>query len=67
MHKHCVALVFKQLLNFLFPDYPHKYGSEGGCADHSVFERMKKYQASAVDEPPQVSSNSPLYSSAELH
>uniref|UniRef100_A0A672GGJ7 Disintegrin and metalloproteinase domain-containing protein 10 n=1 Tax=Salarias fasciatus TaxID=181472 RepID=A0A672GGJ7_SALFA len=25
-------------------DYPHKYGSEGGCADHSVFERMKKYQ-----------------------
>uniref|UniRef100_A0A8C6WV40 Disintegrin and metalloproteinase domain-containing protein 10 n=1 Tax=Neogobius melanostomus TaxID=47308 RepID=A0A8C6WV40_9GOBI len=28
-------------------DYPHKYGSEGGCADHSVFERMKKYQASA--------------------
>ncbi|CAB1339406.1 unnamed protein product [Coregonus sp. 'balchen'] len=23
-------------------DYPHKYGSEGGCADHSVFERMKK-------------------------
>lgn len=32
-------------------DYPHKYGSEGGCADHSVFERMKKYQASAIDEP----------------
>ncbi|KAJ7986135.1 hypothetical protein DPEC_G00347650 [Dallia pectoralis] len=32
--------------------YPHKYGSEGGCADHSVFERMKKYQASAVEEPP---------------
>ncbi|CAL1604080.1 unnamed protein product [Knipowitschia caucasica] len=32
-------------------DYPHKYGSEGGCADHSVFERMKKYQASAVEEP----------------
>ncbi|XP_015247315.1 PREDICTED: disintegrin and metalloproteinase domain-containing protein 10 [Cyprinodon variegatus] len=31
--------------------YPHKYGSEGGCADHSVFERMKKYQASAVQEP----------------
>uniref|UniRef100_A0AAZ3R763 Disintegrin and metalloproteinase domain-containing protein 10 n=1 Tax=Oncorhynchus tshawytscha TaxID=74940 RepID=A0AAZ3R763_ONCTS len=27
-------------------NYPHKYGSEGGCADHSVFERMKKYQAS---------------------
>ncbi|XP_005168954.2 disintegrin and metalloproteinase domain-containing protein 10 isoform X1 [Danio rerio] len=34
-------------------DYPHKYGSEGGCADHSVFERMKKYQASAVEEPTQ--------------
>ncbi|XP_013883020.1 disintegrin and metalloproteinase domain-containing protein 10 [Austrofundulus limnaeus] len=31
--------------------YPHKYGSEGGCADHSVFERMKKYQTSAVQEP----------------
>ncbi|XP_062328062.1 disintegrin and metalloproteinase domain-containing protein 10 [Osmerus eperlanus] len=28
--------------------YPHKYGSEGGCADHSVFERMKRYQVSAV-------------------
>uniref|UniRef100_A0A8C1TQR3 Disintegrin and metalloproteinase domain-containing protein 10 n=1 Tax=Cyprinus carpio TaxID=7962 RepID=A0A8C1TQR3_CYPCA len=36
-------------------DYPHKYGAEGGCADHSVFERMKKYQASAVEEPTQVS------------
>ncbi|XP_067298067.1 disintegrin and metalloproteinase domain-containing protein 10 isoform X2 [Pseudorasbora parva] len=34
-------------------DYPHKYGKEGGCADHSVFERMKKYQASAVEEPTQ--------------
>ncbi|TRZ00606.1 hypothetical protein DNTS_031644, partial [Danionella cerebrum] len=32
-------------------DYPHKYGAEGGCADHSVFERMKRYQASAVEEP----------------
>uniref|UniRef100_A0A4W4GP84 Disintegrin and metalloproteinase domain-containing protein 10 n=1 Tax=Electrophorus electricus TaxID=8005 RepID=A0A4W4GP84_ELEEL len=31
-------------------DYPHKYGREGGCADHSVFERMKKYQRSAVEE-----------------
>lgn len=31
--------------------YPHKYGSEGGCADHSVFERMRKYQASAAEEP----------------
>uniref|UniRef100_A0A669FBJ6 Disintegrin and metalloproteinase domain-containing protein 10 n=1 Tax=Oreochromis niloticus TaxID=8128 RepID=A0A669FBJ6_ORENI len=35
-------------------NYPHKYGSEGGCADHSVFERMKKYQASA-EEPARVS------------
>ncbi|KAJ8249170.1 hypothetical protein GJAV_G00231920 [Gymnothorax javanicus] len=32
--------------------YPHKYGPEGGCADHSVFERMKKYQQSAVEPPP---------------
>ncbi|XP_040923152.1 disintegrin and metalloproteinase domain-containing protein 10 [Toxotes jaculatrix] len=32
-------------------NYPHKYGAEGGCADHSVFERMKKYQASVVEEP----------------
>ncbi|XP_030574515.1 disintegrin and metalloproteinase domain-containing protein 10 [Archocentrus centrarchus] len=32
-------------------NYPHKYGSAGGCADHSVFERMKKYQVSAVEEP----------------
>ncbi|KAM9764704.1 disintegrin and metalloproteinase domain-containing protein 10 [Menidia menidia] len=32
-------------------DYPHKYGSEGGCADHSVFERMRTYQTSAVQEP----------------
>ncbi|XP_060770598.1 disintegrin and metalloproteinase domain-containing protein 10-like [Neoarius graeffei] len=31
-------------------DYPHKYGPQGGCADHSVFERMSKYQASAVEE-----------------
>ncbi|XP_059386030.1 disintegrin and metalloproteinase domain-containing protein 10 isoform X1 [Carassius carassius] len=34
-------------------DYPHKYGAEGGCADHTVFERMKKYQASSVEEPTQ--------------
>ena len=35
-----------------FPsDYPHKYGPEGGCADHSVFEKMKKYQSSVVEEP----------------
>ncbi|XP_051919737.1 disintegrin and metalloproteinase domain-containing protein 10 isoform X1 [Hippocampus zosterae] len=29
--------------------YPHKYGSDGGCADPSVFERMRTYQASAVE------------------
>lgn len=34
------------------PDYPHKHGSEGGCADHSVFERMRKFQSSAVEEEP---------------
>uniref|UniRef100_A0AAX7SZK9 Disintegrin and metalloproteinase domain-containing protein 10 n=1 Tax=Astatotilapia calliptera TaxID=8154 RepID=A0AAX7SZK9_ASTCA len=33
-------------------DYPHKYGPEGGCADSSVFEKMKKYQTSAVEQPP---------------
>lgn len=32
-------------------DYPHKHGSEGGCADRSVFERMRKYQASGAGEP----------------
>uniref|UniRef100_A0A8C6TCX2 Disintegrin and metalloproteinase domain-containing protein 10 n=1 Tax=Neogobius melanostomus TaxID=47308 RepID=A0A8C6TCX2_9GOBI len=32
-------------------DYPHKYGPEGGCANSSVFERMRKYQSSAVEEP----------------
>uniref|UniRef100_A0AAX7UXS6 Disintegrin and metalloproteinase domain-containing protein 10 n=1 Tax=Astatotilapia calliptera TaxID=8154 RepID=A0AAX7UXS6_ASTCA len=32
--------------------YPHKYGPEGGCADSSVFEKMKKYQTSAVEQPP---------------
>lgn len=31
--------------------YPHKYGAQGGCADHSVFQRMKKYQMSAQSEP----------------
>ncbi|GAA6067882.1 disintegrin and metalloproteinase domain-containing protein 10, partial [Tachysurus ichikawai] len=31
--------------------YPHKYGREGGCADHSVFAKMKKFQASAVETP----------------
>uniref|UniRef100_A0A8C7UY91 Disintegrin and metalloproteinase domain-containing protein 10 n=1 Tax=Oncorhynchus mykiss TaxID=8022 RepID=A0A8C7UY91_ONCMY len=39
-------------------NYPHKYGSEGGCADHSVFERMKKYQASAMEEPLKVKERS---------
>ncbi|XP_035010036.1 disintegrin and metalloproteinase domain-containing protein 10 [Hippoglossus stenolepis] len=34
-------------------NYPHKYGSEGGCADHSVFESMRRYQASAVEEQAQ--------------
>uniref|UniRef100_A0A8C5D1B1 Disintegrin and metalloproteinase domain-containing protein 10 n=1 Tax=Gadus morhua TaxID=8049 RepID=A0A8C5D1B1_GADMO len=33
--------------------YPHKYGSEGGCADHSVFERMRRYQESATEQPVQ--------------
>ncbi|GAA6230881.1 disintegrin and metalloproteinase domain-containing protein 10 isoform X1 [Lates japonicus] len=32
-------------------NYPHQYGSEGGCADHSVLERMRRYQASAAEEP----------------
>ncbi|XP_068430548.1 disintegrin and metalloproteinase domain-containing protein 10 isoform X2 [Clinocottus analis] len=31
-------------------NYPHKYGSEGGCADHSVLERMRNYQATAVED-----------------
>uniref|UniRef100_A0AAX7W0E3 Disintegrin and metalloproteinase domain-containing protein 10 n=1 Tax=Astatotilapia calliptera TaxID=8154 RepID=A0AAX7W0E3_ASTCA len=34
--------------------YPHKYGPEGGCADSSVFEKMKKYQTSAVEQPPKL-------------
>ncbi|MBN3296285.1 ADA10 protein, partial [Amia calva] len=37
-------------------NYPHKYGPEGGCADRSVFEKMKKYQASGVDAMPKESS-----------
>ncbi|KAK3528175.1 hypothetical protein QTP86_023899, partial [Hemibagrus guttatus] len=41
----------KTLRSYALNDYPHKYGREGGCADHSVFERMKKYQASAVETP----------------
>lgn len=35
-------------------DYPHKYGPQGGCADHSVFERMRKYQMTGVEEGTQV-------------
>uniref|UniRef100_A0A8C9ZLT8 Disintegrin and metalloproteinase domain-containing protein 10 n=1 Tax=Sander lucioperca TaxID=283035 RepID=A0A8C9ZLT8_SANLU len=41
-------------------NYPHKYGSEGGCADHSVLERMRKYQASVVEEPLKESSQGPV-------
>lgn len=25
-------------------DIPYKYGPQGGCADHSVFGMMRKYQ-----------------------
>ncbi|XP_068174199.1 disintegrin and metalloproteinase domain-containing protein 10-like [Antennarius striatus] len=32
-------------------NYPHKYGAEGGCADHAVFEKMRKYQESGMEEP----------------
>ncbi|XP_057692077.1 disintegrin and metalloproteinase domain-containing protein 10-like [Corythoichthys intestinalis] len=39
--------------------YSHKYGPEGGCADSSVFEKMRKYQASAVEEP-----SKPIHSQA---
>ncbi|MEQ2250479.1 Disintegrin and metalloproteinase domain-containing protein 10, partial [Ilyodon furcidens] len=42
--------------------YPHKYGPEGGCADSSVFERMKKYQASVIEEP----AKQELHTEAEL-
>ncbi|KAI5608973.1 ADAM metallopeptidase domain 10b precursor, partial [Silurus asotus] len=44
-------------------DYPHKYGPQGGCADHSVFQRMKKYQMSAVEEPVKVNVGSEKESS----
>lgn len=37
-------------LSVTWSDYPHKYGPEGGCADPSVFEQMKRYQASALEE-----------------
>lgn len=32
-------------------DYPHKYGPAGGCADASVFQKMKRYQSTAHQEP----------------
>lgn len=35
-------------------EYPHKYGPQGGCADHAVFERMRKYQMTGVEEVTQV-------------
>uniref|UniRef100_A0A8C7LEQ5 Disintegrin and metalloproteinase domain-containing protein 10 n=1 Tax=Oncorhynchus kisutch TaxID=8019 RepID=A0A8C7LEQ5_ONCKI len=42
-------------------NYPHKYGSEGGCADHSVFERMKKYQSWALFfQPPRSHGHGPV-------
>ncbi|XP_018595143.2 disintegrin and metalloproteinase domain-containing protein 10-like [Scleropages formosus] len=40
--------------------YPHKYGAQGGCADRSVFERMKKYQQSAVEDPKEETSQAVL-------
>ncbi|KAF5907591.1 disintegrin and metalloproteinase domain-containing protein 10-like, partial [Clarias magur] len=48
-------------------DYPHKYGPQGGCADHSVFQRMKKYQASAVGEPVKVAEIGPKKQSSDDH
>uniref|UniRef100_A0A8C5CWI7 Disintegrin and metalloproteinase domain-containing protein 10 n=1 Tax=Gadus morhua TaxID=8049 RepID=A0A8C5CWI7_GADMO len=41
-------------------DYPHKYGPEGGCADHSVFDRMKRFQASAVEDSTEEVSLDPM-------
>lgn len=43
--------IWKLNLAFLFLGYPHKYGPQGGCADHSVFERMQKYQMTGIEEP----------------
>lgn len=43
--------IWKLNLAFLFLEYPHKYGPQGGCADHSVFERMQKYQMTGIEEP----------------
>ncbi|XP_077569691.1 disintegrin and metalloproteinase domain-containing protein 10 [Stigmatopora nigra] len=34
--------------------YPHKYGSDGSCADPTTFQRMRKYQESAIDSPVKV-------------
>ncbi|XP_068168709.1 disintegrin and metalloproteinase domain-containing protein 10-like [Antennarius striatus] len=31
-------------------NYPHKYGAEGGCADHAVFKKMRKFQESGMKE-----------------
>lgn len=65
-HRGEQAQLFSYLLSL--PDYPHKYGSEGGCADHSVFERMRQYQGAAVEQPGNVSACIPakplLHSSA---
>uniref|UniRef100_A0AAX7SXJ0 Disintegrin and metalloproteinase domain-containing protein 10 n=1 Tax=Astatotilapia calliptera TaxID=8154 RepID=A0AAX7SXJ0_ASTCA len=41
--------------------YPHKYGPEGGCADSSVFEKMKKYQTSAVEQPPKIVGSNKIF------
>ncbi|XP_059917311.1 disintegrin and metalloproteinase domain-containing protein 10-like [Gadus macrocephalus] len=41
-------------------NYPHKYGPEGGCADHSVFDRMKRFQASAVEDSTEEVSLDPM-------
>lgn len=48
----CLPFSLSRSLALSLPlsDYPHKYGPEGGCANSSVFEKMKKYQASSVEE-----------------
>lgn len=49
-HEHVMVMI-----RFLYSlDYPHKYGPQGGCADHTVFERMRKYQMTGVEEATQV-------------
>ncbi|TKC48823.1 hypothetical protein EI555_015051, partial [Monodon monoceros] len=45
------------VISMLMEDYPHKYGPQGGCADRSVFERMRKYQMTGVEEVTQISSH----------